>query len=123
MTIQKVEIDIPDGYEFVRYDKPKEGELFLDADDAVIAARFTLAYSKHVIVRKSWKWPPWLKYDWVAQDHNGKWYAFENEPSRSASTWHPIGDFVMVSSRRFDFTPPPCDDWRQSLRRNPNAVV
>lgn len=44
---------IPDGYELVRFGKPSCGELFLDAEGAVVAAECDFRSSHKAIVRKS----------------------------------------------------------------------
>lgn len=72
-----------------------------------------------------WQWPTWLRAGWIAMDSDGKWHAFDAKPTHNDADWwvesYARADGgVRLASELFDFTPPPCDDWKTSLRRNPN---
>jgi hypothetical protein len=71
------------------------------------------------IVRESWTWPAWLKAEWIARDADGKWFGYGTEPAKNSKFWYG-GTHCNLSMT--DFTPPPCSDWRESKRRNPDFV-
>lgn len=75
-----------------------------------------------VRIRERWQWPSWLKnFVAVTQEGDGRWFAWRNrEPAITSNGWSGPS---FVSLKDFDFTPPPCTDWRQSLRLNPNREV
>lgn len=111
-----IEIDIPDGWEFVRWGMPELGDrviyfpgLVATPDDS---CRFPM-----VIVRPAWQWPEFIKADWLAKDASGQWYAYESEPTICGLSWYG-GALTRISSEAFNFDPPECD-WRQSKRRRP----
>jgi hypothetical protein len=75
-----------------------------------------------IIVRPAWQWPAWLKAPWIAQDRQGSWLSFNDEPlasERRDSGWD-RNEELCLNSPHIDFTPPPCTDWRESKRKNPN---
>ena len=122
MTKQQItiEVDVPEGWEFVRYGMPKAGEHWLDGVSAVHCAGFDYQDTGCIIVQKAWQWPAWLKYSWLAMDRNERWWAYENEPNVfDRDIWYAGGDRFEVSHKAIEFTPPPCTDWRQSKRRRP----
>lgn len=69
-----------------------------------------------------WEWPAWLKANWIAMDGgSGDWIAFISEDPPFIDE---DGEWVVKEGDWFDlnfleFSPPPCEDWEQSLRRNP----
>lgn len=118
-------IEIPDGYELIKAEAqlPKKGESYLCINDGVIyEAAFDYSEEKHVIVRKQWQWPSWLKARWIAMDNTGEWYAWIcNKPHiEDTKMWLAQG-YCRLDCGHFDFTPPPCTDWTQSLMENPNV--
>lgn len=135
MAKQKIEIevDVPEGWEAVRYGMPNRGEWFLDDDDKSVIFCNEPPYVLRVIVARAYAWPSWLKAEWIACDSSMNWYAFTREPelalrdeiADSDDDCHPLnwqkyyGTYCFISPVLYDFTPPPCTDWRQSKRRRP----
>lgn len=121
-----IEVDIPDGYEATgEFRSPGLDEVYLQRGE-VKRSRFDHYASDFVIVRKKWQWPDWLKAPWIAMDKNGEWYAYKEQPDLMDCfvTWQSSGpsSLVLIDCLLFDFTPPECTDWKQSLRKNPNAL-
>lgn len=119
MTKQMIEVDVPDGWEAVGYRAPEIGESYLLFDGSVSTVDGVFIYPVPIL-RRSWKWPPWLKAGWIAMDRNGHWYAYTHEPTPLDIAWSSAGGATWLSSGALAFTPPPCDDWTKSLRENPN---
>jgi hypothetical protein len=133
-----VEVEIPDSFEFIRVGVPKAGEQFLCQDSlgSCLGSLGTHSearpYDVRVIVRPAWQWPAWLACDFIAQEMDGHWhgYAMRHQGHELAANidgwdgWLTRWDLDYFASGRFlNFTPPPpCTDWRQSKRRNPNAA-
>ena len=125
MAKQKIEIevDIPDGYEFVRYGVPVDRDLLVSSAGDVVecwGCQSAVPRVPRVIVREAWQWPEWLKADYIAMDRDGDWYAHRDMPMRYERFWV-TEDSMHLDIRMFDFTPPPCDDWKQSLRVRPGV--
>lgn len=124
MPKQKIEIelDVPDGWELTgEFRKAEVGEYSITADEPL--HKWTIpTSSSYFIVRKKWQWPEWLKAEWIAMDRNGRWFGYDRKPDRTSQDWYGCGG-LYTNLLLTDFTPPPCDDWKQSLRRNPNAEV
>jgi hypothetical protein len=74
-----------------------------------------------VTIQHAWTWPPWLKATWIAMDQDGLWCACETEPVQDHALWMTKGNSLPLRVGLLDFHPPPCSDWRQSKRKNPNA--
>lgn len=115
----EVEVDIPKGCEVVR----------CESTDGTPDLQFGESYNTYrvdgriwfVIYRPSWQWPEWLTAEWIARDADGEWWAFNQKPRASCGSWISEGGrYFLLSKKLVAFTPPPCTDWRQSLRRNPN---
>ena len=121
MAKQMVEVEVPDGWEVVEYRRPRMGDHYLRAGLGIQMAPCDFEYER-IIVRKAWQWPAWLKAAWIAMDLDGEWYAWSKLPRIACNTdhWYDGGDLQALNPELVDFTPPPCDDWRQSLRKNPN---
>ena len=104
MTKQTIttEIDIPDGYEFVQIDY----------------IPFEVC---RVVLRPIWQPPSWMRPGWIAMDENQDWYWHAVEPSQwdhiFSSRKHSCIIYRKGKPTVGDFTPPPCDDWKQSKRR------
>ena len=122
-----IEVDIPDGYEATgEFRCPNVGEYWIyDHCLPACGLGFVLPHSPRLILRKTWQWPEWLKAPWIAMDKNGEWYAYKEQPDLMDCfvTWQSSGpsSLVLIDCLLFDFTPPECTDWKQSLRKNPNA--
>jgi hypothetical protein len=74
-----------------------------------------------VILRKKappFVWPTWLTAAWIAQDVDCNWFGYSSEPSNRNGAWDngEPATFLGLTT----FTPPACDDWRNSKLRNPN---
>lgn len=121
-----IEVDIPDGYEATgEFRLPDESrECWLSNFSAVCEphdGRATV-HGPRLILRKKWQWPEWIKLPYIAMQPNGDWYGFSDKPSfQDGFRWDGHGFVYLLSPDYFDFTPPECTDWRQSLRKNPNA--
>ena len=122
MAKQKIEIevDVPDGFEFVRLSQHSNTATGEHTNGAVVVHNV----SYFVIVRKSWQWPDWLTAEWIARDADGEWWAFNKKPHAACGSWiSEHGRYFYMAESLVNFTPPPCTDWTQSLRRNPKAEV
>jgi hypothetical protein len=130
MAKAMVEVDLPDGWElacaYLR--KPKEGEDILSGKCRPFVARLRDEDQYAVVIRQVWQWPDWLKAPWIAMNRDGEWFAHQLEPEvRWNSEWISDGDRRILSGDKshvfafYDFTPPHCNYWRQSKRKNPNA--
>ena len=82
---------IPEGYEAVRWGKPKRGELFLMDDGKVTDAMFDFEKEHVLIVRKI---EPVLdvskirlKKGRIAQDENGNNYWYDAKPNAAEKHW------------------------------------
>lgn len=78
-----------------------------------------------------WKWPSFLKAEWIAMDKDGRWVAFDNKPRQAENdrwcgsallhTPTPICLHHPTKLSLLDFTPPVVGDWTRSLVQNPNS--
>lgn len=123
----QIEIDIPDGWEFVRFGVPREGESFITVTGKVSPYYFGCGLYR-IVIRQVWQWPVWLKAEWIAMDKGGDcWWAFNAEPQVNEDCFggwfSPKDGRILYEKNHFDwctdFTPPPCTDWRKSKRRRP----
>jgi len=115
----EVEVDIPAGFEFVRF--PFNGESLTCDGDTFCRVVVNGSLETMAVLRKLWQWPEWLTAEWIAMDRDGGWWCYGDKPRLNDLGWSPCGG--TNSSLRpclTTFTPPPCTDWRQSLRRNPS---
>lgn len=136
MPLQTFQIttDVPDGYEATgEFRVPKKGEHFIASING-FGDRFYLATYDYddginrIILRPVWKWPEFVKPGtWLAMDKNGNWVFYETQPQIESigvqTEWLPKGcAFVLAGAFKsfFNFTPPPCTDWRTSLRQKPH---
>lgn len=123
MTKVQVWVEIPDGFELAcdMLRIPIEGEQFVANDGKVSIAHDDHALPR-VIVRPTWKWPSWLKAAAIVRVRYGEWIAHESIPAFDDvyQVWKSDGRYFTIMPSLMDFTPPPCTDWRTSLRLNPN---
>ena len=73
-------------------------------------------------IRRSWQWPSWLKAAAIVKNSRGEWLACRRVPEQDdcfRGGWCKTG-LVFVLAQFTTFEPPACDDWRDSLRVNPN---
>lgn len=126
MPEQMIKVEVPEGWEAVAYRCPKNGDSYMISSGEINTAYVDFTHKKFIIVRKVWEWPKWLLAPWIAMDRSDAWYSFIDEPvlSDEKSYWSydlPIKLICSPHSRNhYDFTPPPCDDWKESKRRNPH---
>ncbi len=126
MTKVRVKVEIPDGYELACQwmRAAKIGEWYVD-DPWSVTECGIVSVENRVIVRLAWQWPEWLKAPWIAMDKNGKYYGYSSEPSivGNGNMWLCEADTAAdLQSWALDWTPPPCDDWTESKRENPNRI-
>ena len=56
--------------------------------------------------------PDWA--EWVAQDEDGAWYAFEKRPSDKDSTWYDNDGTSRFLCETYEYNP---KFWRETLRK------
>jgi hypothetical protein len=90
----EIEADIPETHEPTgEFRSPERGDSWLAYDGSV---GYGMAFGFVVILREKWKWPAWLKADYI--EFNGDhWFGRID----SHTLW--------LESGLFDFTPPPGD--------------
>lgn len=99
--------------------KPKKGEHFFSVYSTVCVAIYDFSSESHIILRRKWMWPTWLKGWGIAMDANGRIYVFAEKPIREIVTWQPInGGFVQWVPEVLG-PPPPITDWTKPIL-NPN---
>lgn len=122
--IVSVKIEIPDGYELAEETTrpPRKGELYVHFyGDRVVEALDDWPIrmeNNRIIVRPSWKWPDWLLNKFVIQVPMGEWFGADGDPVAQNGYWDGLRNVTALA--KTTFSPPPCSDWRKSLRRNPN---
>ncbi len=124
-TVQVHVPKMPEGYEKEgEYRAPKAGEHCVNCDGTIWVCTCDQDMP-WLVVRPAWVWPAALIPPWVAMDRGGEWFAHEDEPHVSDDGWYSTGKRIIHAPYKIfpllHFTPPPCTDWRQSKRRNPNA--
>lgn len=121
----KIEIDVDLGpyaeeWEAVAFRKPLKGECFITDAGHPHVWGDQQHTNPRLIIQRKWKWPEWLKAEWIVKFAIGGWVATNEEPLLTAGDYWSWGRYAPIYLDVFDFTPPPCTDWRQSKRRNPN---
>ena len=125
----ELEVELPEAlrgeWEPVRFGYPRDGENYVTCGKVAASHRDHCEATTNpmLIVRKIWQWPAWLKAEWIAMDADGYWFAFNSEPfdhEYEKAWFSEHGENSILDTEFFDFTPPPCTDWRTSKRRNPN---
>lgn len=107
---------VPDGFEPVRYGWLRCGENYLFNCEVFTAAsdHIPLTDAAFLIIRPIYQPPSFLKPGWIAMDKNGDWYWYSVEPTQGNVAWNRCySDYTSMT--RFNWTPPPCTDWTQSL--------
>jgi hypothetical protein len=126
MNRVQVWVNIPEGYELACDEMrlPKDGEMYVVDGGCVCVAEYDWQHLHRLIVRPTWQWPAWLKARWLWCCSDNTWFAgnSNNPPELMRWGWYTGGHTVLINDHEdlFDFTPPPCTDWRESLRENPN---
>ena len=124
----KIEIDVDLGqyaaeWEAVAFRVPKNGEWILTDMGLPLQIDMEGFTRPRLVIRRKWKWPEWLKAEYIAMDANGRWFAYPFEPQAGMATWNVGGHSLLPLSmlKQFlDFTPPAVPGWKESLIRNPN---
>ena len=120
-----VQVEIPDGWELAcdEIREPRQGEHYMSPSGVILCASDDYRFGeRRVIVRESWQWPEWLNAAAVCKTKWNVWWACERIPTPSECPpdgWEGVGA-TMALGDLVKFEPPPCDDWRDSLRVNPN---
>lgn len=122
----KIKVNCPDGYEPADVENsfrtPKIGEQYVGRTGAIYVCEFDWDDKPshyRLIVRPVWKWPPWLKARWIACDAKCDWFCSDIRPAADSVGW--VGsNSSYLNPKHFDFIPPPCSSYRESLRENPN---
>jgi hypothetical protein len=127
MRTYKVElsIDVPDQYEFSRLlNKDTVGDFrypALAVDEIILETISFRGEPYWVVVRKAWQWPKWLTANYIAMDKNGEWCAYLTEPYIEETYWWvDDGVYRELGGGFTTFSSPPCNNWQESLRKNPN---
>jgi hypothetical protein len=121
-------VNIPNGYELASESmrSPVEGEYYWCPHWGSGPRQAECAYGfDAIILRPAWTWPAWLRAPWIAMEKDGEWVAFNCEPIINVHYWgystHHKGQVSQgLHPSLCDFTGPPCTDWRESKRKNPN---
>lgn len=115
MPRAQIEIDIPDDCEICK------GPVFSSAlwNDDIRARPETGVIHFHVVVCRKWQWPNWLLCDWIAEGREGEVTLGCGTPTIGSSIWY-SERYRTLTSKFLALNLPPCTDWRQSLRLNPN---
>lgn len=100
--------------------KPKKSEHYFSVYSNVCVANFDFSSESHIILRRKWTWPEWLKGWGIAMDVNGSCFVFAKRPERNTYTWQPQDDSSFFRWCPEMLGPPPViTDWTQPVL-NPN---
>lgn len=113
-------VDLPPNMVMAEYRVAMFGEQILSLG-RVAPVRIEETRSE-VIVFCTWVFPDFIKDGWwIAMDSCGVWYVFDAEPVMSANTFEPDRrGMYTVNISSFNWTPPPCSDWRASKMQKPS---
>lgn len=114
----EIEVDIPVGYEFVRFGKPKTDEQYLYC--GIIYLADCCKPFEVVIIRKSWVRPGWMKDGWIAKDMCESWCWYGTIPKKSSNYWHLDSDSSggYINLKYVNWNPPEhlnYVNWEESL--------
>lgn len=122
---ERVTIDVDLGplaseWEVVAIRPAKTGEFIMSPGRQYAACTLATCadVGPQVVVRRRWKWPAVLKCAAIAMDADGKWWAHEVAPEHVRGSWESVGEVAELRDWQIDL--PDVDDWRESLRLNPN---
>lgn len=125
----EIELQIPDGYTFVRLDgEVEEGEQFkyLESDNIFTADKRTCPTTSVVVIKKEepFTLPSWIKPGvWYARDKDGDAYLYANKPTKGIGCWNPVeGDWEILSADAWYTTlqiKPFEGPWEDSLYQQP----
>ena len=125
-SMKRVQVwtEIPDDVELAcdTLRVPREGDGIISGSGDLVFAGAGHAMPR-VIVRPAWQWPSWLLCDWVAQNKSGRIAMGCGDPILLSElwSWSGCGRIDFVDSDLLAINLPPCTDWKQSLRLNPNV--
>ena len=114
-----IEVEIPEGYEFVRFGTPKKDELFLSAGPIVRTCdNPNWTYCPLVIIKKSWVRPGWMKPGWIAKNSYQEWYWFTFKPNKGNYDWTKLNitNSVEIPLKFLNWVEPECFNWEESLK-------
>lgn len=120
MPKAQIEIDIPDGQELVKVTHTHDVGSWECTN-----GNYKVVAHVEIEIRPAWQWPSWLKAAAIVRTCGGTWMACDSLPRLDDrfDNWIHAGRYCMIDQTILDFTPPPCTDYRQSLRLNPNREV
>ena len=122
-AVMRCEIDVELGelageWEPVAFRVPTESDDWINPSGKIIGGIDGYGSQwPRLIVRRKWTPPAWLKPGWIAMAATGEWWWHADEPQIVDGGWCNEVACVHLLQDAFDFTPPPCDDWKQSKRR------
>lgn len=133
---QKMEISIPDGFNFVRIGHVLKNEYFLDVGNSFCKNYSITRPEKwkgdncssfgYVILTKiqEFDWPDFINYLYLAKDIHHNWYGFFFKPEIRVNNcrWesgHSSGNIISKEGFNIKF---PVVDWKDSLLQNPNGI-
>ena len=98
----------------VAFRPPKRGEKFLTNGGDIQVA--TTDWDTCRLIIDDWQWPEGLTAAAMVMLPDGRWVETSRVPTIQDDDWWDHGEYVEA---QHSFVPPPCDDWRKSLRINP----
>jgi hypothetical protein len=125
MPVKMCPIDIPEGFEFVRFGRAEPGEYSLEEREEPVKWTINTSHPR-LIVRKKFEWPSWLKAAAIAMDSDGSWFAYSGVPTtrEDISVWFSRagGKMFNLITPFLKLDPPKIENWnwRNSLIINPN---
>ena len=126
----EIELDIPDGYEFVGFGEPEHGEYGIHISNNTVYGPFVrLAVGQicdkfNDIIRlkkkQEYKWPDFIKSGmYLCMNSQGTWRLSEHEPTLSLYGWVSGTGNMIQTSNFIMSTPDTPSDWTKSLIRKP----
>ena len=117
MPKHMIEIDIPEGYEFLKIDIPKKGDFILEriGSRKATEAHLNFIEEKYIILQQTWSPPDFLKPGWIAMCSSGFWVWYKQEPILGHHTW--VGSADSYALAHVIFNKPHCSSWQESKRR------
>lgn len=96
----EIEIDIPEGYEFVAHRKALHGETYINNHGNISVWTGGKSHGVYSIVRKTkppFQWPAWLKAAAIAKDESGYVCAYSIEPAFRDGYWIGKSDAIVLN--------------------------
>lgn len=127
MPVQTVsiELDIPEGYEFVEFRKLSEGDTHTDGSGSVYIVDFP-GHRHSFIIKKSYSWPDFIKSGWyiaanyIEHSNSYEWKLYDCKPTYNTRslTWQCNGG-VVINLDNLNMNYPECGDSSKSLIQKP----